>query len=76
MEDEAKDNGVDGIIAKPLFSDNLMRTIHAVLERKSGVEKSPAATEEEVSNPLAGRRMLIAEDVDANAEILADLLDL
>ncbi len=76
--EEAKANGVDDIIAKPLFSDSLMRTIHAVLERKSGTESLPAstATVEDADNVLAGRRVLMAEDVDANAEILADLLEL
>ena len=76
IEEEAKAE-VDGIIAKPLFSDSLMRTIHSVLERKSGAEPAavhPAAEASE--NILAGCRILMAEDVDANAEILADLLEL
>ena len=76
IEEEAKAE-VDGIIAKPLFSDSLMRTIHSVLERKRGAEPAavhPAAEASE--NILAGCRVLMAEDVDANAEILADLLEL
>ena len=36
----------------------------------------PAAEREEETLPLAGRRVLIAEDVELNAEILIDLLEL
>ena len=76
IDDEAKSDGVDDIIAKPLFSDSLMRTIHAVLDRKNGVDGVKAEEPETAESVLAGRRVLMAEDVDANAEILADLLDL
>ncbi|MBO4217268.1 MAG: amino acid permease, partial [Clostridia bacterium] len=77
IEEEATKDGVDGIIAKPLFSDNLIRVINAALESKGGEKAKPeAAPEAECGNSLAGRRILAAEDVDANAEILADLLDL
>ncbi len=78
IEEEAKSDGVDGIVAKPLFSDNLLRAIHAVLERKNGASPTPmqTASDAETVNVLAGKRVLMAEDVDANAEILADLLEL
>jgi signal transduction histidine kinase/DNA-binding response OmpR family regulator len=77
IEDEAREVGVDGILAKPLFSDSLLREIHSVLMKRSGAE--PAADEEETETPesiLAGRRVLMAEDVEQNAEILQDLLEL
>ena len=77
IEDEAREGGVDGILAKPLFSDSLLREIHSVLMKRSGVE--PAAPEEDTEAPegiLAGRRVLMAEDVEQNAEILMDLLEL
>ena len=44
-------------------------------ERVAGDETGPAAAEEAVAD-LAGRRVLMAEDVEQNAEILEDLLDL
>jgi len=77
IEDEAREDGVDGILAKPLFSDSLLRTVHAVLLRRSGgeVTETPAEPETEARN-LAGRRVLMAEDVEQNAEILEDLLSL
>ena len=74
IDDEAKNCGVDAIVAKPLFTDSLLRVISNVLEQRSGVKA--AETEETVESVLAGRRILMAEDVDANAEILSDLLEL
>ena len=44
-------------------------------DRKAEPEKDTEAAAAEIS-ALAGRRILMAEDVDANAEILADLLEL
>ena len=77
IDDEAKSDGVDDIIAKPLFSDSLLHAIYAVLERRSGVVKTEADQQDDTAKSvLAGKRILMAEDVDANAEILADLLDL
>ncbi len=84
IDEEARGHGVDGILAKPLFSDSLLREIHTVLARQQGMsqnqeEASPEdkeALETRISRILAGRRILMAEDVDQNAEILEDLLDL
>ena len=95
-EEEIRQAGIDGILAKPLFSDNLQRTILSVFEHKNPAFAKDAAAETEtteagereaeaqtkddgengVTHSLAGRRILMAEDVDLNAEILADLLDL
>lgn len=79
IEDDAKDTGVDGIMAKPLFSENLVRGIHAVLARRGELDHValPEAGETEAAEyVLAGRRVLMADDVVQNAEILADLLEL
>ena len=77
IEEEARNEGVDSILAKPLFSDRLLREIHHVLE-KNGPADSPAPVWEAAPElgVLAGRRVLMAEDVEQNAEILTDLLDL
>jgi len=75
IEDETKSEEVDGIIAKPLFSENLMRAIFNALEHRDGAAAVADTEDEATENELAGRRILIAEDVDANAEILADLLE-
>jgi|GEM_PF-534107 len=77
IEDEAAKGGADGIIAKPLFSDSLARSIVSVFDRKNGIApRTENSGGEEKESVLCGCRILMAEDVDANAEILADLLEL
>ena len=78
IEEEAKAESVDSILAKPLFSDVLQREIHSVLARRSGLEAAPEASEagESPALALAGKRVLMADDVEQNAEILADLLEM
>lgn len=78
LEEEARDNGGDEILSKPLFRDTLLRSIQTVYEKKGLIApqiESAAETINEESS-LEGLRVLMAEDVDASAEILADLLDL
>ena len=74
IDEEAREDGVDGIIAKPLFADSLLQQIHTVLLNRMGVEAPQAQAEPE--NKLAGYRVLIVEDVEQNAEILQDLLEI
>ena len=109
IEEEAEACQIDGMVSKPLFSDNLMRTINAALKSRgrdsallpegqdapSRGQDVPAGEEDEQvlsrhdssvgaldahaveeESILAGRRVLIAEDVEQNAEILEDLLEL
>ncbi len=78
-EDEALAGGmVDAIMAKPLFTDTLSKAVFSALAKKGNVDLSMPVMEEVTfeEGGLAGRRILMAEDVDQNAEILADLLDL
>ncbi|MBQ9467775.1 MAG: amino acid permease [Clostridia bacterium] len=76
IEEEVHKDGVDCVMAKPIFTENLLRAIRAVLDLKSGAAPAAPEPEKTAESVLAGRRVLMAEDVDANAEILADLLDL
>jgi len=69
VEPEAKAAGVDSFMAKPLFPSNVLSTFRRVMEEKRVTQQESAPPD------LAGRRVLIAEDMDINAEILADLLD-
>ena len=75
MQEEAKAAGVDAMMAKPLFTDSLMRQIQNILNRKGDVEETGAEEVQEGYN-LEGLRVLIAEEMEINAEILADLQDL
>ena len=76
IEDEAKMDGVNGILAKPLFADILLREICKILKKNTDTESSELAPVGSAEELLAGRRVLMAEDVEQNAEILADLLEL
>ncbi len=78
-EEEMKTDGIDAIMSKPLFAESLFRQIESVLRSKTEVETDGSAGANDDAPPaeaLAGRRVLMAEDVEQNAEILQDLLEL
>jgi CheY-like chemotaxis protein len=68
--------GVDGILTKPLFADTLQHEIQTVMRGRIGETEDAASSAEEDGFGLEGLRMLIAEDVEINAEILMDLLEM
>ena len=77
LEEDAKKENIGAILAKPLFADILNKEIYAVLGREGDNGDSIVMTEETFFEQiLSGKRILIAEDVMQNAEILADLLEL
>ena len=86
IQEECNQIGVDGIMSKPLFTDSLLFKIDRVLEKKrqdAKAEETPsvadaenAAGPEADENSLDGLRVLLAEDMEINAEILIDLLDM
>lgn len=65
--DEAVKAGVDSFIAKPLFAANVLEEF-----RTASIKKYSKTNVESVD--LKGLRVLVAEDVDVNAEILQMLL--
>ena len=79
-QEEAAAAGVDAIMSKPLFTDSLTDTVRDILSRRErAAEGAPAAGAGQESAPeggLQGRRVLVAEDMELNAEILMDLLDM
>jgi CheY-like chemotaxis protein len=72
IEDEASAVGVDGFIPKPLFTSSLTDCINNVL-----VFEEPQALEEvaDTERVFDGVRILLAEDVDINREIVKGLLE-
>ena len=80
MINEANAAGIDGIMSKPLFTDSLLRELHKVLLKRNMLmneEKGPVdEPEQESPAGLEGMHVLIAEDMEINAEILIDLLDM
>jgi len=67
IADEARRAGVDSFAAKPLFANNVLDQFRAAFRRK-------AAAKTAVRAELKGRRVLLAEDVEVNAEIMVMLL--
>ena len=67
IADEAKEAGVDTFVSKPLFAENVMDEFREAFRRKH------EALEENTAD-LKGRRVLLAEDVAVNAEIMMMVL--
>lgn len=68
FEAEAREAGVSGFIAKPLFKSTLFHG----LKQYMGVEETAGKAKEDAD--LAGRHILVAEDNELNWEILNELL--
>ncbi|MBR0132239.1 MAG: response regulator [Lachnospiraceae bacterium] len=69
LEDAVK-AGVDSFIAKPLFANNIIDEFRVALRRRNLEKKAKPATE------LKGRHLLLAEDVQINAEIMTMVLSM
>ena len=69
--DKALEAGVDGFIAKPLFASNVLSEFENAVYRNH-----VNVFEEKKRADLAGRRVLVAEDVEMNAEIIMDVLEM
>ncbi len=69
--DEALQAGVDSFNSKPLFVGNLLEEFRSALSRKSGILLNAASAVD-----LRGRRILVAEDVPVNAEIMKMMLEM
>ena len=67
--DEAKEAGVDTFATKPLFASTVMDEFRTAFRQKN------VKLERKTAN-LKGRRVLLAEDVDVNAEIMMMVLSM
>ncbi|MCL2757516.1 MAG: response regulator, partial [Coriobacteriia bacterium] len=72
IEEEAKEAGVYKIITKPLFPSPIMDTINECLGMS---HKALLNTESDCDGIFAGHRILLAEDVEINREIVLALLE-
>jgi len=72
IEAEAKRAGVDRFLAKPLFPSAIADIINECIVGKK--EKSPGS-QSNADHPLKGSRILLAEDVEINREIVLALLE-
>jgi signal transduction histidine kinase/CheY-like chemotaxis protein len=72
LEKEAKGVGITKFLSKPLFPSNITDCISECL----GCERQSESDESEgVNDNFSGRRILLAEDVDINREIVLTILE-
>ncbi len=69
IADEAKAVGVDAFVAKPLFAETVMDEFRGAFRLKNSKLVRETAD-------LRGKRVLLAEDVDVNAEIMMMVLSM
>ena len=69
IEQEARDAGVDSFVAKPLFADTVLDEFREAFNRKNAKLLRDTAD-------LKGRRVLLAEDMPVNAEIMMMVLSM
>ena len=69
--EEALEAGIDGFLAKPLFASSVIAEFERIA-RHTNLN----LFEEKKQADLAGRRVLLAEDLEQNAEIMMDILEM
>ena len=69
--DEALHIGVDSFLAKPLFASNVLDEFERIARRND-----MSLFREKKRVPLAGRRILLAEDIFINAEIMKRIISM
>ena len=67
--DEAVNAGVDSFLAKPLFAANIIEEFENAFRRKN-----PGKETKTEDKDLTGKRILLAEDVEVNADIIKMIL--
>ena len=71
IEDKAKEAGANGFVSKPLFKSTLYDRINDLI----GKESQSIEPEDDYSD-LQGLRILVAEDIDINWEIISAMLSM
>ena len=69
IADEAREAGVDTFVPKPLFAENVMEEFREAFRKKNETLIRKTAD-------LKGRRVLLAEDIAVNAEIMVMVLSM
>ena len=69
--EEAEGAGVDSFLAKPLFASNVIAEFERIAYRNN-----MSLFREKKRAKLEGRRILLAEDIEINAEIMMDILEM
>lgn len=73
IEEEARQAGIDAFMPKPFFVSSFWQTLQPLF---LGREKETAPDHAETLDIMKGRRFLVAEDNELNAQILTEMLDM
>ena len=68
--EDALDAGVDSFLAKPLFASNVLQEFKKAINSKNTTRTEPQKAD------LAGKHILLAEDMEINAEIMKEILQM
>ena len=71
MLEEAIKAGVDSFLAKPIFAANVIDEFRAAFMRKNA-----GSSKEKAKADLTGKRILLAEDMEINADIMKMVLQM
>ncbi len=71
IQEDAKEAGVDSFLSKPLFASNIIEEFQRIARRNN-----MSLFKEKKRACLEGRRILLAEDIEMNAEIMMDILEM
>jgi CheY-like chemotaxis protein len=74
IEEEARGAGVDRFLAKPFFPSSFVDCINEALGVENILEQEHSP-DEDIAGCFAGRRILLAEDMEINQEIVLALLE-
>jgi signal transduction histidine kinase/DNA-binding response OmpR family regulator len=72
VEKEAKKAGVDKFISKPIFPSSIADCINQCIGRE---EEKTQNQEPGIADDFSGRRIILAEDIEINREIVLSLLE-
>ena len=76
IEQEAREAGANAFIGKPLFRTKLATLFNALVNNQSAQGDTDAPLRGLEALDLSGRRVLLAEDQELNAEIATDFLEM
>ena len=76
IEQDAREAGATSFIGKPLFRTKLVKLFNALVNHQSGDEGMGDPLQRLEKMGLEGRRILLAEDMEINAEIATDFLEM
>ena len=75
IEEEAKAAGVNGFLPKPLFSSSVADCVNEYIGARGEDSAEKENDEESYAETFAGFRILLAEDVEINREIVLTMLE-